>query len=63
MYLAVLAIVAGWATTFASRALALYACALALAFELRIVFGEEPWLERTHGTAWRIYCAKVRRWF
>jgi len=33
-----------------------------LAFHLRVVFGEEPWLERTHGAAWRDYRARVRRW-
>jgi protein-S-isoprenylcysteine O-methyltransferase Ste14 len=26
------------------------------------VFGEEPWLARTHGAAWDEYKSKVPRW-
>lgn len=62
MYLAVLAVLAGWATLLASRALTIYALAIALAFELRVVFGEEPWLDHRYGAAWRAYCGRVRRW-
>ena len=30
--------------------------------ELRVVFGEEPWLARTHGDGWPRYKKQVRRW-
>lgn len=62
MYLAVLLVVLGWASAFASAGLVLYALALAVAFEVRIVLGEEPWLARTHGDAWTRYARRVRRW-
>lgn len=63
MYVGVLAILAAWAIGFASRALAWYAVAIAVAFHLRVVFGEEPWLARTHGADWIAYRARVPRWF
>ena len=47
---------------FQSRALALYALAVMVAFHLRVVRGEEPWLARTHGDAWDRYRAAVPRW-
>ena len=39
-----------------------YALAVMVAFHLRIVFGEEPWLARRHGDAWARYRADVARW-
>jgi protein-S-isoprenylcysteine O-methyltransferase Ste14 len=33
-----------------------------VAFHLRVVLGEEPWLARTHGAAWDEYKSKVPRW-
>jgi protein-S-isoprenylcysteine O-methyltransferase Ste14 len=62
MYVAVLTILVGWALSFGSRALWIYAAAIAVAFQLRIVYGEEPWLARTHGDAWTAYAARVPRW-
>lgn len=62
MYVAVAAILLGWAATFASTGLLLYALSVMLAFHLRVVFGEEPWLARTHGAAWQAYAGRVRRW-
>ena len=62
MYVAVLLILAGWALLFASRTLWLYTVAIAVAFHLRVVFGEEPWLARTHGAEWTAYAARVPRW-
>jgi protein-S-isoprenylcysteine O-methyltransferase Ste14 len=62
MYLAVLLILCGWATTFVSRTLWSYAAIVAIAFHLRVIFGEEPWLARTHGTEWAAYRAHVPRW-
>lgn len=63
MYVAVLLLLLGWAVLFASAALAWYASAVALAFHLRVVWGEEPWLARQHGAAWTVYAANVPRWW
>jgi|GEM_PF-118469 len=62
MYVGVVLILVGWSLSFASTALALYSLAIALAFQLRVVFGEEPWLARTHGDAWQVYARSVPRW-
>jgi protein-S-isoprenylcysteine O-methyltransferase Ste14 len=62
MYVAVLTILAGWALCFDSRTLWVYAGIVAIAFHLRVLFGEEPWLARTHGAAWTEYRARVPRW-
>jgi protein-S-isoprenylcysteine O-methyltransferase Ste14 len=63
MYVAVLVILAGWALAFRSWSLAGYAVVIAIAFQLRIVFNEEPWLARTQHAAWPAYAARVPRWF
>lgn len=63
MYVAVAVILFGWATAFRSVGLLLYALAVILAFHLRVVLGEEPWLARRHGGAWEQYARRVRRWF
>ncbi len=62
MYLAVLSILLGWAAAFASAGVLAYGLAVAVAFELRVVLGEEPWLARTHGEEWTSYLGRVRRW-
>jgi protein-S-isoprenylcysteine O-methyltransferase Ste14 len=62
MYVAVVLILCGWALAFNSRALWMYAAIVAVAFHLRVVFGEEPWLARTHGSEWTAYRARVPRW-
>jgi len=63
MYVSVVVILWGWAVLFRSPAHALYALAITLLFHLRVVFGEEPWLARTHGDTWARYRAEVPRWF
>ncbi len=63
MYIAVTLVLWGWALGFRSQSLAIYALAVMLTFHLRVVFGEEPWLARTHGQAWTRYRAQVPRWF
>ena len=63
MYIGVALILIGWALLFASRALGIYAACVIVAFHLRVVFGEEPWLAQTHGAEWSEYRARVRRWF
>jgi protein-S-isoprenylcysteine O-methyltransferase Ste14 len=62
MYVAVILILCGWAIGFRSPALGIYALVVGLGFHLRVVFGEEPWLARTHGEGWIQYKARVPRW-
>jgi protein-S-isoprenylcysteine O-methyltransferase Ste14 len=62
MYVAVVMILCGWALAFESRALWIYAAVVAVAFHLRVVLGEEPWLARAHGAEWTAYRARVPRW-
>jgi protein-S-isoprenylcysteine O-methyltransferase Ste14 len=63
MYVSVLLIVLGWAVSFDVRGLYWYALFVAIAFHLRVVLGEEPWLASTHGAGWDDYAKRVRRWF
>jgi Putative protein-S-isoprenylcysteine methyltransferase len=63
MYVGVLLILAGWAISYRSRALAAYAAIVGLAFHLRVVYGEEPWLARKYGAEWQAYRDRVPRWF
>jgi protein-S-isoprenylcysteine O-methyltransferase Ste14 len=63
MYIAVLLILCGWALAYYSGWLWIYAVVIAIAFHLRVVFYEEPWLARTHGREWDEYRGRVRRWF
>jgi protein-S-isoprenylcysteine O-methyltransferase Ste14 len=63
MYVCVALILGGWAVAFAAPALFAYLLVVVVAFQLRVVFGEEPWLARMHGEAWRQYRGRVRRWF
>jgi protein-S-isoprenylcysteine O-methyltransferase Ste14 len=63
MYVAVTLILLGWAWSFHSPGLLGYAIVIALAFHLRVVLAEEPWLARTHGDDWRQYASRVPRWF
>jgi protein-S-isoprenylcysteine O-methyltransferase Ste14 len=62
MYVSVVSILLGWALTFGSSGVLIYALAIALAFHLRVVYGEEPWLARTHGDHWHGYVRAVPRW-
>ena len=62
MYIAVTLILLGWAGTFGVRGLFIYALVVVVAFHLRVVLGEEPWLARTHGPQWTEYAARVPRW-
>ena len=63
MYVCVLLVLLGWAVAFGSVGLLAYALAVGVAFHLRVVLGEEPWLRRTHGADWQQYTRRVRRWF
>ena len=62
MYIAVMLILCGWAWGFRSRAVFTYAVLLVLAFHVRVVFFEEPWLARAHGDAWQRYKSQTPRW-
>ena len=63
MYVSVALILIGWSITFGSRNLMTYTLIVIIAFHLRVVFGEEPWLARTHGGEWDEYAKSVPRWF
>jgi protein-S-isoprenylcysteine O-methyltransferase Ste14/membrane protease YdiL (CAAX protease family) len=63
MYVGVTLILLGWAISFASQALLVYAIVMAVAFHFRVVLGEEPWLAQKHGATWQEYSSRVPRWF
>jgi protein-S-isoprenylcysteine O-methyltransferase Ste14 len=63
MYVAVSLVLLGWAVAFNAMSLLAYAVIVVVAFHLRVVFGEEPWLARKHGSAWKQYANRVPRWF
>jgi protein-S-isoprenylcysteine O-methyltransferase Ste14 len=63
MYVSVALVLVGWAISFGSKGLLIYALVVVAAFHLRVVLGEEPWLARTHGEQWRQYATRVPRWF
>jgi protein-S-isoprenylcysteine O-methyltransferase Ste14 len=62
MYVAVLLILSGWALGFASRSLWIYAGIVAVAFHVRVVRFEEPWLAARYGDEYAAYKTKVPRW-
>ena len=62
MYIAVILVLIGWAIGFRSRAVSVYAMVVAIAFHLRVVLFEEPWLARTFGEQWVDYRTRVPRW-
>ncbi len=62
MYLAVLAVILGWAAAFGSASLVAYALAVGTAFHLFIVLYEEPHLRRVFGREYEDYCARAGRW-
>ena len=62
MYVGVLTILVGWAVLHGSRTLWIYAGAMAIAFHLRVLMYEEPWLARTHGDGWTSYKSRTPRW-
>lgn len=62
MYVGVVLMLTGWALMLRSVPHAVYAAVVAGAFHLRVVMGEEPYLARRHGEAWRRYAQQVPRW-
>ena len=63
MYVSVTLILLGWAVSFGLRGLLVYAVCVAVAFHLRVLLNEEPFLARTHGDEWSRYASRVPRWF
>ena len=64
MYISVSLILLGWAASVTvRRPLLTYAGIGILAFYLRVVLVEEPWLARTYREGWRHYRDHVPRWF
>ncbi len=55
-------VLVAWAVTYRSWTLLLYAAVVAVAFQLRVVLGEEPWLAARHAAEWHAYAAAVPRW-
>jgi protein-S-isoprenylcysteine O-methyltransferase Ste14 len=55
-------VIAGWALTFRSQTLAVYMLVVAAVFHGFVTLYEEPHLTRMFGSAYREYCATVRRW-
>jgi protein-S-isoprenylcysteine O-methyltransferase Ste14 len=62
MYVGVLLILIGWTAAFRTPALVVYTIAMAIAFHLRVVLHEEPWLSRTFPGEWPAYKSQVPRW-
>ena len=62
MYISVTLILLGWSIAFLSISLLIYCSLIFTVFYLRVVYGEEPWLARTHGKAWEDYVNQVPRW-
>jgi protein-S-isoprenylcysteine O-methyltransferase Ste14 len=62
MYVAVLAVIAGWAVRFQSATIATYGMAVACVFHLFVVLYEERHLQRTFGDEYLRYRAEVGRW-
>lgn len=62
MYVAVLAIILGWALWFGSLMLLLYAAVVWFCFTAFVLVYEEPTLRATFGKQYETYCANVGRW-
>ena len=63
MYVGVLLILCGWAIGLRSWALAVYAAGIAVAFHLRVLLHEEPFLARTQvRRLGRLTGLRVGRW-
>ncbi|HLQ13743.1 MAG TPA: isoprenylcysteine carboxylmethyltransferase family protein [Steroidobacteraceae bacterium] len=62
MYIGVTLILAGWAVLYWSLALMIYLVAVGIAFQLRVLTGEEPGLARSFGPAWESYRVRTKRW-
>jgi protein-S-isoprenylcysteine O-methyltransferase Ste14 len=62
MYVGVAWTLLGSALLFGSTEVLLYAILVLLGFHLRVIYYEEPALERSFGSSFRRYCQQVPRW-
>jgi len=62
MYVCGVLILLGWAVSFCSWVLLIYALLIVLGFSLRVVRYEEPTLVRQFGEEWEDYASRVPRW-
>jgi protein-S-isoprenylcysteine O-methyltransferase Ste14 len=62
MYVGIMLILIGWTAAFRVRSLVFYTIALAIAFHVRVLSFEEPWLARTFPQDWPQYKSRVPRW-
>ena len=62
MYVAVLVVIFGWAMTLGSPLVGLLGFVLAIAFHVRVIRYEEPWLLSQFPEDWGTYRATVPRW-
>lgn len=62
MYISVVTLICGWTLIAASPLLTAYMLLFAMIFHLRVIFYEEPCLQKLFGQQWTDYCAKVSRW-
>lgn len=62
MYVAVVLVLCGWALAYASTTLWIYAAIIAIAFHVRTIWFEEPWLAARYADSYAAYKARVPRW-
>ena len=62
MYISGVLILLGWAVSFCSWVLLIYALLIVIGFSLRVVHYEEPTLARQFGKEWEDYASRVPRW-
>ena len=62
MYVGLILLVLGCSVSLCSPVLAIYAGIVAIAFHIRVILHEEPWLESEFGDEWHRYRAAVSRW-
>lgn len=63
MYVGVLILVSGWGILTGSPLLGCYVLVLALAFHVRVIVNEEPWLSKQFPSEWVAYSSEVPRWW
>lgn len=62
MYVGVLILILGWTLTLGSPLVGLYGFVLGVAFHLRVIFFEEPWLLSQFPDEGESYFERVPRW-
>ena len=62
MYVGVAGVIFGQALFYGASTVAIYGCAVVLAFHLFVLFYEEPTLRRQFAAQYDEYCVKVPRW-